>query len=378
MQLIKPQKDNKNTELHYLLLLHNNTDLVFRLGKKLLEFFPNIEELFSADVDLAKLGLSAEEISKLRNPDWQMVEQDLCWAEQTNHHIITFNDADYPKLLKEIQTPPLILFVIGDLQLLKSSQIAMVGSRNPTPIGIETAFNFSQELVKADLVITSGLATGIDAASHRGAIEAFGKTIAVMGTGLNRVYPQTHVTLAEKIVDSGGVLLSEFPRAAGSKAWHFPLRNRIISGLSIGTLVVEATMRSGSLITARFAGEQGREVFAVPGSIYNSRAQGCHYLIRQGAKLVEQPMDVLEEFPDLIKKIKAQIMETKCSVKKNKLDCKHKKLLDCIGFEITTVDILVTRINLPASQVVIMLLELELQGLIKTVMGGYIRILNKT
>ena len=376
LQLIKSHKSNKDTELRYLLLLLNNTDLIFRLSKKLFDFFPNIEELFSADVDLARLGLSSDEISKLRNPDWRVVEQDLCWAEQAKHHIITINNPEYPELLKEIQNPPLIFFVAGDLQLLKTSQIAVIGSRNPTPIGVETAFNFSRELARAGLVITSGLAIGIDAAGHRGAIAASAKTIAVMGTGLNRVYPSHHVKLAEEIIDTGGVLLSEFPRASSGKAWHFPLRNRIISGLSMGTLVVEATMRSGSLITARLASEQGREVFAIPGSIYNSKAQGCHYLIRQGAKLVDQPMDVLEEFPEFIKVIKSQNIADKKGGEKNKLDCKHKKLLDCMGFEIATVDALVARIDLPASQVVIMLLELELQGSIKTVMGGYIRILN--
>lgn len=374
MQSHPYQNSENNQEQYYLLGLINNSNLIFRLGRKLFELFPEIEELFAVGTDWSKLNLSTDEITKLKNPNWCLVERDLRWAEEPDHHIITIHHADYPDLLKEIQNPPLLLFAIGDLSLLKSSQIAMVGSRHPTPLGIETATNFAHSLVEVGLVVTSGLAFGIDAASHRGAIAGLGKTIAVMGTGLNLIYPQAHTQLAKQIVAAGGLLLSEFSLTASGNAWHFPLRNRVISGLTIGTLIVEATIRSGSLITARFAAEQGREVFAIPGSIYSASSRGCHYLIRQGAKLVEQPTDILEEFPALIKTINSQTLAGKNKERKNKLDWEHRKLLDCVGFSIVTVDILAVRASLSASRVTVMLLELELQGWIKTVAAGYIRI----
>lgn len=370
-------KNTKDAKLYNLLLLLNtNPGLVFSLGAKILDLLPGIDELFSPNTDFTKLGLTAAEITKLQNPDWRSVEQDLVWAEQELHHIITIEDVDYPRLLKEISHPPLLLFVIGDLQLLKSPQLAMVGSRKPTPMGIETAQNFAAAFGHFGLVITSGFATGIDIASHQGAMRGGGKTIAVMGTGLNYLYPVDNHAVAEKIIEAHGALVSEFTLRSKAVAWHFPLRNRIISGLSLGTLVVEAGMRSGSLITARLAGEQGREVFAIPGSIYNQTSRGCHYLLHQGAKLVEQPRDVLEELPIFITSRTKQISKLNNSQIKNKLDCKHRKLLDCVGFEITTMDTLATRINLPVALVSVILLELEMLGLVKNVMGGYIRIAN--
>ncbi len=359
-------KSGKNTNLVNLLLLLHNTRLVFNWGKKLLTFLPNLDELITK--------LPDQEAAKLSNPDWCKVEQALAWAEEDGNQIITIDDNDYPSQLKEIPNPPLILFVTGDAKLLQSEQIAMVGSRNPTPIGLEIAQDFAVGLVHFGLTITSGFALGIDAASHRGALKASGKTIAVMGAGLNQLYPSRHVRLAQEIIEANGVLLSEFPLDAKAESWHFPLRNRIISGLSLGTLVVEATMRSGSLITARLAGEQGREVFAIPGSIYNQNVRGCHYLIRQGAKLVEQPLDVVEEFAQYIRIKYDVISDNKHNKTKNKLDREHKKLLDCMGFDVTNVDTLAARVDLPVSRVGVMLLELELQGLVKSLINGYSRV----
>lgn len=368
---MKYKKVFKTKELHCLLALFETTNLVFKLGVDLFKVFPNIEELFSIPSnDLIKLGLPANEVTRLKNPNWHLVEQDLHWAEKTGNSILTIKDPDYPILLKEIANPPLLLFISGNSPILKLPQIAIVGSRNPTFTGSETAFIFAKELAQAGLVITSGFATGIDAASHKGAITVSGRTIAVMGTGLNRLYPAHHAFLAQKILDAGGVLLSEFPLNAKGSAWHFPLRNRIISGISLGTLVVEATVRSGSLITARLANEQGREVFAIPGSIHNPLARGCHYLIHQGAKLVEQSSDILEELNGINKLVSPQASGAKISKEKNKLDREHKKLLDCIEYETTTVDVLVMRTGLSAQQISAMLLELELQGYIKTVVGG--------
>ena len=224
---------------------------------------------------------------------------DLRWLEADNHHLILFGDSAYPTLLAEITNPPPLLFVRGDKSLLTHPQLAMVGSRNPTRGGLENARAFASHLAAAGLGIISGLAMGIDGASHEGALEANGLTIAVAATGLDQVYPARHRRLADRIADNGAII-SEFPIGTRPQAEHFPRRNRIISGMSMGTLVVEAAQRSGSLITARNAGEQGREIFAIPGSIHNPLARGCHHLIRQGAKLVETAEDILEELGPLL------------------------------------------------------------------------------
>lgn len=372
------KKDLNTEELSCLLALLETTNLTFSLGQRLFDILPNIADLFMmSSSELSKLGFGAKEINNLKQPKWHLVEQDLNWAQQANNYIITIKSPDYPPLLKEIPNPPLILFVRGDLQILKLPQIAIVGSRNPTPIGSEIAFDFAKELVQTGLVITSGFATGIDAASHRGAIVGLGRTIAVMGTGLNQLYPLCHMELAQRIVDTGGVLLSEFPLGAKGSVWHFPLRNRIISGLSLGILVVEAAIRSGSLITARLAGEHGREIFAIPGSINNPLTRGCHNLIRQGAILVEHPSDILEELKNVCSFAPLQIPKTKDCQRKNKLDREHSKLLDYMGFETVTIDVLVMRTGLLAQQISAMLLELELEGFIKPVVNGYIRCLDK-
>ena len=235
-------------------------------------------------------------------PDWEGAERDLRWLEPPTHHLVRIVDPGYPPRLRTISQPPLLLFVRGGVELLGEPQLAIVGSRNPTRGGEDTAFRFAGALAQAGLVITSGLAVGIDAAAHRGAVAAaradvgggLGASVAVFGTGLDRVYPRRNLDLAVE-VERIGAIVSEFPLGTPPRRDHFPRRNRIISGLSLGVLVVEAAVRSGSLTTARWAAEQGREVFAIPGSIHNPLARGCHRLIRDGAKLVESVGDVLEE-----------------------------------------------------------------------------------
>ena len=234
----------------------------------------------------------------LRTFEPSIIEKDLLWQEQANQHIIFSSEAEYPALLKQIDSVPPVLYVIGDKTLLNKVQLAIVGSRNPTPTGQETAYNFANYLAQAGMVITSGLALGIDAASHQGCLAAKGKTIAVAGTGLDRVYPAKNRELAHEIAKCGAIV-SCFPLGTGPSRGNFPKRNQIISGLSVGTLVVEAALKSGSLITARLAMEQGREVFAIPGSIHNPLSRGCHALIRQGAKLVETAEDIVEEIINL-------------------------------------------------------------------------------
>jgi len=214
------------------------------------------------------------------------------------NHILSCNSADYPELLKQQSNYPMILYVMGEPSILKDIQIAMVGSRSPTPTGKENAHQFAQYLASMGLVITSGMAMGIDAASHEGALQANGKTIAIAGTGIDRVYPASHKDLAHRIVKQGAIV-SGYPLGTPPHRKNFPKRNGIISALSVGTIVVEAALRSGSLITARLAMEQGREVFAIPGSIHNPLAKGCHSLIKQGAKLVETAQDIFEEIQAL-------------------------------------------------------------------------------
>ena len=259
----------------------------------------------------------------------------------------------------------------------------MVGSRKPTPLGLENAFAFAKQLASMGITITSGLAMGIDGASHEGALAANGSTIAILGTGIDQVYPKKHVSLARRIIDNGGTLISEFLLGTEVKAENFPQRNRLISGLSLGTLVVEATLQSGSLITAHYAVEQNREIFAMPGSIHNTLSRGCNHIIKQGAKLVETVDDVFEELLILAKKINYTIIKkeklTECSKLDFKdpvesLDLSYKKLLDCIDFETTPIDVIIVRSGLCAEEVASMLLILELKDFIASVIGGYIKI----
>lgn len=342
---------------------------LFWINFLILRIFFNAKER-----QLADLGLPPDLIAKVYETDWDLAEKDLAWVNQATCNILTCNDACYPKLLKETKSHPLLIFVRGNLDLLATHQIAIVGSRNPTSTGVAIAHEFAKELSGIGLTITSGLAMGIDAASHRGALAVSGNTIAVMGTGLDKIYPACNRRLADEIIDRGGALVSEFSPGTAARAIHFPMRNRIISGLSLGTLVVEATLRSGSLITARQAADQGREVFAIPGSIRNPLARGCHSIIRDGAKLVETIADIVEELGPGGARLLKQPVDPKNKVDEIKLENDCKKLLECIGYETTTVDVLAARSHFSIREVVAKLLILELQGLVKSVNGGYAKI----
>lgn len=337
---------------------------------RLLAHFP-VEHVFQASrASLCALGLPDKLIDALQNPPWQVVEQDLLWLESSENHILTIEDANYPAQLKEIPSPPPVLFVKGNPQLLGKPQIAMVGSRNPSTIGLRTAAEFAEALAKAGFVITSGMALGIDAASHQGALKAGGHTIAVAGTGLDRVYPACHKQLATEIA-AQGALVSEFPLGTTAKSSHFPRRNRIISGLCQGLLVVEAAQQSGSLITARLALEQNREVFAIPGSIHNPLARGCNALIRQGAKLVETVEDIFEELGQYNQSYKCPDAQ----ISQMELDLEQQNLLKLIPYSPITVDNLVQESGLSVEIVSSILLVLELQGYIAAAAGGsYYRI----
>ena len=290
-------------DLSYWLALHKASGIGPATFSQLFDHYPNPRLLFDTPEALQQLDLAPAQKSAVQKaihkPDWKAVEQELLWAEATENHILLLTQTDYPELLKQIHSPPPLLFIKGQVSVLNEIQLAMVGSRNPSIDGHETAWQFAHHLAQHGMVITSGMALGIDAQSHYGALKAQGKSIAVAGTGLDRIYPARHKELAWQLIEHGAIV-SEYPLGTGPMKYNFPQRNRIISGLSVGTLVVEAAQKSGSLITAYSALEQAREVFAIPGSIHNPLSRGCHQLIKSGAKLVETAEDILEELASLM------------------------------------------------------------------------------
>jgi DNA processing protein len=305
--------------------------------------------------------------ASLLSPDWRQVENDLRWLEQPDRHVLPLSSAAYPPLLREIHDAPPVLYVHGDPDVLDAMQLAIVGSRNPSPAGRDNAFEFAMALASAGLIITSGMAIGIDGAAHRGALAARGRTIAVAGTGLDIVYPARHRELACEIREHGAIV-SEFPPGSPPLPSSFPRRNRIISGLSLGTLVVEAAPGSGSLITARAALEQGREVFAIPGSIHNPLARGCHQLLRQGAKLVEDTRDILEELAPLAT---AASTLPHGETEQPPNDPQAALVLSLLDYDAgVTLDTLSERSGLRAEHLYRILLDLELETRITVGPGG--------
>lgn len=300
-----------------------------------------------------------------------ILDKQLELLTQHEMRIIPWRDKCYPALLSHTANPPLMLFVQGDADLLSGPQIAIVGARSASPSGLKTATQFARQLARAGISITSGLAHGIDGAAHQGALNEIGKTIAVVASGLDQVYPREHLSLAQAIRQNGAVV-SEFLPGAPPKREFFPRRNRIISGLSLGVLIVEAGVRSGSLITARLAGEQGREVYAIPGSIHLPTSRGCHQLIRQGAKLVETTKDILEELKnsaDLFSMLPAQD-ELKPTNLPIKLNSDSQAVLNLLDFVPTAIDDINRRSELRIETLSTILLELELMGLIAATAGG--------
>jgi DNA processing protein len=287
------------------------------------------------------------------------VDAALRWVEVPGHAIVTLADRDYPRRLLEIPDPPALLYVQGQVELLARASLAVVGSRNATPQGIANAASFARAFSEAGLTIVSGLALGIDAAAHRGALEGEASTVAVLGCGIDIVYPQRNAELHHAIAQRGA-LVSEFPLGTPPLAANFPRRNRLISGLARGVLVVEAALDSGSLITARLAAEQGRDVFAIPGSIHSPLSKGCHALIKQGAKLVESAQDVLEEL--------AVIAPTRTAP--HAAAEEEHELLKHLGDDPCNVDTLCQRSGLTPDTVSAMLLQLELEGQIASLPGG--------
>ena len=363
------------TLTHYWLAVKAIPRLASHKKIALVEKF-GLTALFAANTDLTLSSLTNPQRAAITSPAWDLLTKIISDSSHCHSQIIVFDDPLYPPLLKEIYDPPLVLFVRGNVDLLLLPKIAIVGSRNASISGREIAYNLAGQLT-TQFVVTSGLALGIDGQAHLGALHQQGYTIAVVATGLDITYPARHKKLQKDIVENKGLIISEFAPGIAPKAGHFPKRNRLISGLSLGVLVVEASLKSGSLITARCALEQGREVFAIPSSIYNVQAKGCHWLIKQGAKLVEDTSDIVDEFEALVTdnlNLSRNKAKDNLAEKSKKQHLCNDPMLASVGYEITPVDLVVSRSKLPIDVVLTRLTVLELRGLVSAVPGGYLKL----
>ena len=333
------------------------------LAGKLLEEYKTPAAILELDAEtLARRGLNQAAIDALHKPDAARIRLALDWLDQAGHHLITIQDRDYPALLREIASAPVCLFAAGRRETIATVQFAIVGSRNPSHAGRRLAEEFARELAMSGLTICSGLALGIDYHAHLGALKAKRPTVAVLGNGLQQVYPARHKAVAAEIIEQG-LLVSEFFPDIAPRPGHFPQRNRLISGMSTGVLVVEAARKSGSLITAHYGLEQGREVFAIPGSIHNPLARGAHSLIRQGAKLVECTADIFEELGPLVGAAAGR--PAAATNKDDGLEPDYKKLLELMAYDEVSVNHLVESSGLTADTVSSMLLIMELDGIVE-------------
>lgn len=358
----------------------------------MLATIPNLTDLLTRNPATLKAhGLHGETVAAIlawqqqdeTNGVIQAVRQTLLNCERYGIELVSWHHPHYPEALRHIHDAPLVLYALGDLGLLSREQIGVIGSRNATPAGLDHARRFAAELSKRGLLITSGLALGVDGAAHAGALDAGYPTIAVIGCGLDRIYPNQHRRLGERVIDDG-LMISEYAPGTPARAAHFPQRNRIISGLSRGILVVEAGLKSGSLITARMALEQGREVFAIPGSIHSPVARGCHDLIKQGARLVDQVDDILEElgaswslpagFTAQEPGVTEPEAERPAVRATDALDSREIAVFEALGYDPQSTDALCSATGLPADQLVQSLLLLELEGLVSSAPGGFQKI----
>ena len=334
--------------------------------------------------DLLRHGMPEDAASAISKPDEKRIEVGLRWLADSNHHLLCWDNQDYPSLLRRIPNPPAALFIDGDPGCLWQPQIAVIGSRNPTSAGLAHARDFATALARQGMTITSGLASGIDSAAHAAAMDAGAVTIAVNGTGLDQVYPASSRAVADRI-RTQGAMISELPLGSPPKRKHFPSRNRIISGLSLAVLVIEAGLNSGTLITARNAAEQGRDVFALPGSLHNPMVKGCHRLIREGARLVETIADIMQELGPMAAELKMEITqqldllakpgngpEKQAAKLEQSLldDAEYKLVWDVLGFDPKPMDTIIEQTGLHASAISSMLLMMELKGMVKKHSSG--------
>ena len=373
----QPQYDTEIQRITRWMILDAIPSIQKRTIFKLLSKHP-IEQFFQLSPDqLRKYKLSEKQISALLTPDFKQIEENLSWINDAqNKSIICFDSQTYPEQLKEISSPPFILYLHGNAALLTTPQIALIGSRRCSPYGQSKAYQFSGELAQCGITITSGLALGIDGFSHQGALDKQGNTIAVLGTGLDNIYPKRHNKLAQQIIENG-LIISEFWPSTPALPSNFPRRNRIISGLSLGVFVIEAARKSGSLITARYAAEQNRDLFALPGSIDNPEACGCLSLIQNGAKLVIQSQDILDEYPHLKLIISPSISVENSLQSEQQQNLKKQihsyPLLKYIDYHITSLDKLLHTTGLDIVTLQNQLIELEIADVITVTAQGYLR-----
>ena len=327
-------------------------------------------------------GLDERQCQAMQNPGLDAFARSQAWLVQPEHHLLGWQDPDYPALLRRITSPPLALFVAGDPASLWHPAVAVVGSRTPSAGGRDNAHDFAHALAMSGLAVTSGLAAGIDTAAHEGAIAANGLTVAVLGTGPDVPYPRTNAGLHRRIIERHGAIVSEHPPGTQPKREHFPARNRLLAGLTLGTLVIEAAERSGALITARLAADCGRDVFAVPGSIHNPLARGCHRLIRDGAGLVERADEVIAAIGPLASELADALrgrLAAPTSVPAGRIaganpeDPDYQRLWLALGHDPTGMDRLVSRSGLTAAELSSMLLVMELEGRVAVEHGRYSR-----
>lgn len=387
-----------NTHLLHTIILSSVSGIGPASYWQLARRFPDLSEVYHQPIDVLRgllSDVSTFDLQKFADKGWldkklQRAQRCIEWCEAQGISVLTGEDPKYPQLLRQINRCPPVLYIKGDASILSLPQIAVVGSRKPTPSGKSAAESFSAALVQNGFVITSGLALGIDAAAHRGALQGKGKTIAVLGTGIDQVYPKRNAALAEEILQNGGALVSEFPLGTTPTPQNFPQRNRIVSGLSLGTLVVEAVLKSGSLISAQFALEQNREVFAIPGAIQNPMSRGCHALIKQGATLVESAQDIVDELQGF------RSLDVSCgqpsNINKNlgdtedmfqvaspvvvpapELNPKERQVLEAVDFNPCDIDVLSQRVALSAGELMACLMSLEIKSLVKQSGHGYVR-----
>lgn len=344
-------------------------------GDRMVEIAQRLCAAASVDREaLHAVGMTAAQAKLFFRLDEHELDETRRWLEQPDHHLLRGDDPRYPLRLKAIADYPGALLVSGGLALLHSAQLAVIGSRSHSWYGACWGKLFSETLAHKGITITSGLALGIDGVAHRGALAAEGKTIAVLGNGLSQVYPRRHATLARQIIDNGGTLVSEFPLITPPLPAHFPRRNRIISGLSLGVLVIEAALRSGSLVTVRCALEQGRDVFALPGPIGNPGSEGPHWLIKQGAVPVTSPEDIVEYWHNELAWLTDMSDSINICVDQPSVALPFPELLANVGDEVTPVDVVAERAGQSVPVTVAQLLELELAGWIAAVPGGYVRL----
>jgi len=388
MQNTNNQTDHKHQDWqpeHWQWLAFTELNLRFSQSRQLIQRWPDIGELFY-EVDLSSLShvLSDQQLTvwhELRRVDLvRYLQKQYRWLQQHPAQLITWHDARFPASLKQIEDCPGWLWVQGKAQLLHDPAVSMVGGRRASPSGLALAREYGQSLASAGLTIISGLALGIDGASHQGALDAGGDTIAVLGSGLADIYPARHQYLAAEIVNKGGALVSPWPLFLAARPHQFPVRNSIVSGLSLGVLVVEAAPKSGSLITAKLALEQGREVFALPSSAHNRQAQGSLGLIRDGACLVYSPQQIIAELAPMLTGLTGVLTpDMRTSPEDAEAILQHlspqlQQLLNQLGYDPLPVDIICQQLALPYAEVATLLMELTLLGYVAEAEQGFERI----